>query len=70
MLLLTVPPIRILRENNVRTGFLEGDQVEAVCRRLPEVEADLVRFCHVTGWRNRKEAFPLTWPQWIGQENS
>ena len=68
-LLLTAPPIRTLRENNVRTGFLEGEQVEAVCRYLPEVEADLVRFCHVTGWRNRKEAFPLTWPQvdWPGE---
>jgi integrase len=68
-LLLTAPPIRTLREDNVRTGFLEENQVEAVCRHLPEVQADVVRFCHITGWRNKKEAFPLTWPHvdWAGE---
>lgn len=63
-----VPVITTLREDNVRRGFLEPDQLEAVCRHLPEVETDLVRFCYVTGWRSRSEAFPLTWAQvdWAG----
>jgi integrase len=69
-LLLLVPSISTLREDNVRTGFLDPDQVEAVCAALKrrEVEADLVRFCYHTGWRSKSEAFTLTWAQvdWAG----
>jgi integrase len=67
-LLLMAPPVPGLRENNVRTGFFEPEQFEAVCRRLKDVEADLVRFCYHTGWRTKSEVFPLTWAQvdWIG----
>ena len=57
-----------LRENDVRTGFFEVEQFEAVCSRLGEVEADVARFCHQTGWRTKSEVFPLTWAQvdWNG----
>jgi integrase len=67
-LLLVAPPITALREDNVRTGFFEHDQFEAVCRRLKEVGADLVRVCYQTGWRSKSEVFPLTWAQvdWAG----
>ena len=67
-LLLMAPPVPGLRENNVRTGFFEPEQFEAVCRRLKDVEADLVRFCYHTGWRTKSEVFPLTWAQvdWTG----
>jgi integrase len=69
-LLLLAPPITTLREDNVRTGFLDPDQVEAVCARLKrrDAEADIVRFCYQTGWRSRSEVFTLTWAQvdWAG----
>ncbi len=69
-LLLMAPPITTLREDNVRTGFLDPDQVEAVCAAFKkrDVEADLVRFCYYTGWRSRSEVFRLTWAQvdWAG----
>ena len=57
-----------LERNNVRTGFFEGDQFEAVCSRLGEIEADVARFCYHTGWRTKSEVFPLTWAQvdWNG----
>ena len=64
----TMPPISALREDNVRTGFFEADQFEAVCRRLGEVVADVARVCYHTGWRTKSEVFPLTWAQvdWDG----
>jgi integrase len=69
-LLLLVPSIVMLREDNVRTGFFEPDQVERVCAALKrrEAEADLIRFCYYTGWRSRSEVFTLTWAQvdWAG----
>lgn len=67
-LLVTMPPITTLREDNVRTGFFEADQFEAVCRRLRDTEVDIARFCYHTGWRTKSEVFPLTWAQvdWTG----
>ena len=67
-LLITMPPITTLREDNVRTGFFEADQFEAVCRRLRDTEVDIARFCYHTGWRTKSEVFPLTWAQvdWTG----
>ncbi|MBI2215901.1 MAG: site-specific integrase [Candidatus Rokubacteria bacterium] len=60
--------IATLREDNVRTGFLESDQLAAVCRHLLADEADAVRFMYITGWRSRSEVFPLAWAQvdWPG----
>lgn len=59
----TMPAISMLPERNVRTGFVEREHLEAICRHLPPDEADLVRFCYLTGWRWRSEAAPLTWAQ-------
>jgi integrase len=42
---------------------VEHDHLETICRNLPVDEADLVRFCYITGWRWQSEAAPLTWPQ-------
>lgn len=66
--LATAPPIIALREDNVRRGFIEADQLTLVCRHLPAIEADAARFMFVTGWRSRSEVFPLTWAQvdWAG----
>ena len=67
-LLVSSPAFAQLREDNIRTGFLEAGQLEAVCRRLGPVEADVTRFCFITGWRSKSEAFPLRWAQvdWSG----
>jgi integrase len=74
-LLATMPPIVMLREDNVRTGFFDDRQIEAVCRLLTrkkkrnstepaETErAAVVRFCYITGWRSCSEVFPLRWSQ-------
>jgi site-specific recombinase XerD len=63
-----MPYIGLLPERNVRTGFAEHPQVEAVCRHLPPDEADAVRVMFITGWRSKSEVLPLTWPQvdWAG----
>src|SRR5215831_14354048 len=53
--------------NNVRKGFAEAKQVDAICKRLKPDVADGVRFALVTGWR-RAEVFSLAWSQvdWNG----
>jgi len=62
-----MPRIKLLPENNVRKGFAEAKQVDAICKRLKLDVADGVRFALVTGWR-RAEVFSLTWSQvdWNG----
>ena len=55
------PRIPLLREDNVRRGFFEADEFEAVRRRLPHDLADFVSFLHTTGWRWRSEAARLRW---------
>jgi integrase len=59
--LTTMPAITTLREDNVRTGFFEREQIAAVCKRLSEETAAAVRFCYITGWRSYSEVFPLRW---------
>ncbi len=58
-----VPAISTLPERNARTGFVEREHMDSICRRLPPDEADLVRFCFITGWRWQSEAVKLTWAQ-------
>jgi len=55
------PRIALLREDNVRRGFFEADEFEAVRSRLPLDLADLVSFLYTTGWRWRSEAARLRW---------
>jgi integrase len=61
--LATMPPITTLREDNVRTGFFDRNQVDTVCRHLSEERAAAVRFCYITGWWSYSEVFPLRWSQ-------
>ena len=62
-----MPRIRLLPENNVRKGFADASQVEAVCKRLSIDVAEAVRFGFLTGWR-RTEVLELRWAQvdWTG----
>lgn len=60
--LLHKPHVPMLREDNVRTGFFEPDQLAAVLRRLPETIQPVIRFAAITGWRSG-EILPLEWRQ-------
>jgi integrase len=55
------PHIALLREDNVRRGFFEKEQFDAVRRRLSPDLADFVSFLYTTGWRWRSEAARLRW---------
>lgn len=46
-----VPEISLLSENNVRTGFFEPDQIEAVLANLPDFLKPVIRTAYITGWR-------------------
>jgi len=57
------PNIPHLREDNVRTGFFDREQFEAVRRHLPDYARPVVTFAYITGWRLKSEILPLTWRQ-------
>lgn len=57
------PHIAMLREDNVRVGFFEREQYEAVLAHLPEAMRPVVTFAYVTGWRINSEVLPLQWRQ-------
>jgi integrase len=59
--LLVRPHIPILREDNVRTGFFEADQLCDVLGHLPKYLTPVVRFAYLTGWRIASEVLPLQW---------
>jgi integrase len=61
--LLHVPYVPMLAERNVRTGFFERDQFEAMRAAMPEDLRGLVTFAYLTGWRIKSEVLPLTWAQ-------
>ena len=50
----------MLREDNVRRGFFEREQFEAVKRHLPEALQPVATFAYITGWRKR-EILGLQW---------
>jgi integrase len=55
-----VAHINMLREDNVRRGFFEREQFEAVRRHLPEALQPVATFAYTTGWR-KHEILGLTW---------
>ena len=57
------PHIPMLREDNVRRGFFEREQFDAVCRHLSVCLQAVVSFACVTGWRIQSEVLPLEWRQ-------
>jgi integrase len=61
--LLSKPKIPKLKLSNVRTGFFEHDQFEAVRAALPEELRGVVTLAYFTGWRVASEILPLTWAQ-------
>ena len=61
--LLRRPHIAMLREDNVRIGFFEREQYEAVLRHLPDAVRPPIEFAYVTGWRINSEILPIKWRQ-------
>jgi integrase len=63
----SAPYIKMLKENNVRQGFFERDQLEAVLKKLEgrgrECLRPMFRFAYITGWRIRSEVKGIKWPQ-------
>ena len=57
------PKIPHLTEDNVRTGFFEREQFEAVRKALPEDLRPVVTFAYQTGWRIKSEVLSLQWRQ-------
>jgi integrase len=58
-----VPHIEMLEENNVRQGFFERAQFEAIRNHLPIELRPLVTLMYYTGWRMGSELLPLQWHQ-------
>jgi integrase len=61
--LMMVPHVPMLQEHNVRTGFFEREQFEAVRARMPEAARAVLTFAYYTGWRVDSEVLPLQWRQ-------
>jgi integrase len=59
--LLHRPHVAMLREDNVRTGFFEPEQLASVLRHLPVEVQPVIRFAAITGWRVPSEVLPLEW---------
>jgi integrase len=54
------PTIKLLAEHNVREGFLEPADFEAVVSHLPKYLQDAARFAYISGWR-KGEVASLEW---------
>lgn len=63
------PHIPMLQEDNVRRGFFEPAQFDAVRAHLPAEIRPVVTFAYLTGWRLRSEILGLEWRQvdWTGR---
>jgi integrase len=55
------PHIPMLEENNVRQGFFEPHEFNALLPKLPEYLKPPITFAYYTGWRLQSEILPLTW---------
>lgn len=57
--LVQMPHVGMLQEHNVRQGFFERDQFEAILAHLPAELHPPLRFAFITGWRFKSEVLPL-----------
>jgi len=59
----------MLQERNTRRGFLESDQITAICSALSDELRPIVKFAYATGWRTASEVLPLEWRNvdWAGR---
>ena len=56
------PHISLLKEDNVRQGFFEREQLDSVLPHLWTWNQPPARFAYITGWR-KQEVLTLRWPQ-------
>ncbi|MHC4619729.1 MAG: tyrosine-type recombinase/integrase, partial [Planctomycetota bacterium] len=56
------PTIEMLKERNVREGFVERADFEALAKHMPEYLRDFARFGFLVGWRLREIA-SLSWAE-------
>ena len=56
------PAIDLLDEDNVRQGFFEPAEYEAIRRHLDDDCQPVIDFAYITGWR-KSEVLNLEWPQ-------
>lgn len=61
--LIQKPHIPMLKEDNVRVGFFERDQFQAMLHHLPDAARPAATFAYITGWRIDSEVLPLEWRQ-------
>jgi site-specific recombinase XerD len=57
----TIPYISLLAEHNVRKGFFENDQFQAVLKHVPVEYQALLEVAYITGWRIRSELLSRQW---------
>ena len=57
------PHIPMLDENNIRTGFFERGDFEAVRKAPPVAIRPVATFAYLTGWRVPSEVLTLRWSQ-------
>jgi integrase len=57
------PYIPMLQEDNVRRGFFEREQFDAVRRNLAAPLQAVATFAFLTGWRTKSEILSLQWHQ-------
>jgi integrase len=61
------PYIPMLPEHNVRQGFFESWEFDALLPKLPDYLRPPLTFAFYTGWRLQSEILPLTWDR-VGLE--
>lgn len=61
--LMVKPKIAMLKEHNVRTGFFEDHEYEAVLEQLPKELQPVITLAYWTGWRVNSELLRLKWTQ-------
>jgi site-specific recombinase XerD len=57
----TMPYISMLAEHNLRKGFFELDQFQAILKNLPTEYHTLFELGYITGWRMRSELLTRQW---------
>src|SRR5436309_4205325 len=62
------PVIKTPNPRNVRQGFLEEKELQAVLAKLPAWARAPVTFMALTGWRSNSEVLPLRWKENVDQK--